>query len=338
MGHRTSQPQFGRKLAHVALALGISFIAHARIDITKTERRLDIRIDAVPFASYVWSDKKILRPYFCNVRAPNGAQVTRSYPPDPVLNKDNADHDTMHPGIWLAFGDVNGLDVWRNKARVWHVRFVEEPKTDEEHASFTVLNAYDPLNGSDNSSFYETCRYDIYPLDIGWYILSQSVFLSRKSAIRFGDQEEMGFGVRVQTPLTVKFGSGTILNSEGGHNESGTWGRIAKWCSAYGKVDDTYIGATIMPGPGNFRPSWFHSRDYGLVLANPFGKKAMTAADDKNVAPDATIVPKGEVFRLTYGVCLFSSKEEPDNATVYEWFQHLLTQCAPPTAPLDVPG
>ena len=24
----------------------------------------------------------------------------------------------MHPGLWLAFGDLNGIDFWRNKAPV----------------------------------------------------------------------------------------------------------------------------------------------------------------------------------------------------------------------------
>jgi hypothetical protein len=327
-------PDRFRVVLGLCLAIAGALAALAEIEIVKGDDRLQVRIDKKQFATYVWSDPKILRPYFCNVHAPNGVQVTRTYPPDPVVNKDNDDHDTMHPGIWLAFGDVNGLDVWRNKARVWHAHFVEEPIVEAEHATFTVLNAYDPLTGSNQSSFYETCRYDIYSLDIGWYILCQSAFQSRKGAIRFGDQEEMGLGVRVQTPLTVKFGSGTILNSEKGRNEYGTWGFPAKWCSYYGKVDGNVVGVTLMPGPGNFRPSWFHSRDYGLVVANPFGKKAMTAADKTDVAPDATIVPKGNVFRLAFGVFLFAAKNEPDNSTAYEWFAELLSQCGPPKPPM----
>ena len=33
----------------------------------------------------------------------------------------------MHPGVWLAFGDVNGEDFWRNKWRIEHAAFVAEP-------------------------------------------------------------------------------------------------------------------------------------------------------------------------------------------------------------------
>jgi len=92
-----------------------------------------------------------------------------------------------------------------------------------------------------------------------------------------------------------------------------------------------------MPAPGNFRPSWFHSRDYGLVVANPFGKKAMTAPENPAVSPDATVVNKGEPFRIAYGVFVFASKKSaPDNSTAYEWFQELLTDGEGPEPPLEI--
>ncbi|MCC6153857.1 MAG: PmoA family protein [Candidatus Hydrogenedentes bacterium] len=302
----------------------------------KDPTHLFIRVDDKPFATYVWSDPKIPRPYFANVYAPNGVQVTRSYPIDPVLNKDNDDHDTFHPGLWLSFGDVNGLDFWRNKARVRNLRFVQQPTSEDDHATFTVLNVYEPTEGPSDNAFYETCRYDIFALDIGWYLIAQSAFQSSKGEIRFGDQEEMGFGVRIQTPLTVKFGSGAILNTNKGRNELGTWGFPAEWCTYYGKAGDAYCGVTLMPGPKNFRPSWYHSRDYGLVVANPFGKKAMTGTKRPDMQPDVTVVPKGEVLRLTFGTLVFVSNSEPDNATAYDWFNELLSQCEPPKVPLEL--
>ncbi|HRK34127.1 MAG TPA: PmoA family protein [Candidatus Hydrogenedentes bacterium] len=304
--------------------------ATGEVAFEKTSKDMKIRIDGKPMATYVWSDEKTLRPYFANVFAPNGMQVTRIHPPDPVVNRDNSDHETMHPGIWLAFGEINGMDTWRNKARVRHIRFVAEPSFDGEQGTYTVLNAYEPLDGSKSNAILETCRYDIFALDMGWFLLSQSVFRSNDGELRFGDQEEMGFGVRLNTPITVKYGTGAILNSEGGRNEYGTWGQRAKWCSFFGNTNDGVVGITIMPGAENFRPSWFHSRDYGLVVANPFGKKAMTAADDTSVQPDATTIPAGEPFRLTNAVYIFATKGAPDNATAYDWFQELLAQSEAP--------
>jgi hypothetical protein len=50
------------------------------------------------------------------LRAPSGVAVTRHHPP--IAGSDATDHDTMHPGVWLAFGDLNAQDFWRNKARI----------------------------------------------------------------------------------------------------------------------------------------------------------------------------------------------------------------------------
>ena len=84
-----------------------------------------------------------------------------------------------------------------------------------------------------------------------------------------------------------------------------------------------------MPGPKNFRLSWYHSRDYGLVVANPFGKKAMTGAKKPEVLPDMTVVPKGEVIRLIFGTFVFAANAEPDNATAYEWFNNAIPRSRP---------
>lgn len=318
-----SRVGIGRRVAVLAVAL-LPHTVIAEINFSKTDSQLAIAVDGKPFATYVWNNSTILRPFFANVYAPNGTRVTRPHPPDPVVNKGNDDHETMHPGLWLAFGDISGMDVWRNKARVRHVRFVEGPSVDGDHGTFAVENAYEPLEGG-AGAIVERCRYDVFALDMGWFLIARSTFTSA-SEIRFGDQEEMGFGMRVNTPLTVKLGNGALVNSEGGRNEYGTWGQRAKWCSAFGTADGAVVGATLMPGPDNFRPSWFHSRDYGLVVANPFGKKSMTAPDDASVPPDSTVAPPGAEFQFAFGVYVFAGKGAPDNASAYEWFQELLGQ------------
>lgn len=82
---------------------------------------LVLRLRGEPVAEFVYRDAKVLRPFFANLRAPGGVTVTRHHPP--LAGTDATDHDTMHPGVWLAFGDINGEDFWRNKGRMEHVRF-----------------------------------------------------------------------------------------------------------------------------------------------------------------------------------------------------------------------
>ena len=105
-----------------------------------------ITIGGKSFATYAAGDGPITRPFFKHLHAPNGTQVTRSHPPDP--QSDLADHPTFHPGLWMAFGDVNGADFWRNKDRIRHVGFLEGPRGGPGRGSFAVKNQYE--SGADH--------------------------------------------------------------------------------------------------------------------------------------------------------------------------------------------
>ena len=93
--------------------------------VDRDEKQLRISLSGKPIVEFVFRDDKILRPYFSNARLLNGLKVTRNHPP--IEGVDELDHSHLHPGIWLAFGDINGDDFWRNKAAMEHVRFVSEP-------------------------------------------------------------------------------------------------------------------------------------------------------------------------------------------------------------------
>lgn len=300
----------------------------SRVSFKKDAGRMEILIGGQPIATYVFEDSAIPRPYFCQIKTLEGVQITRPNPPDPIINKDNDDHEKLHPGLWLAFGDLGGKDFWRNKARVHHVKFIEPIVEGSDGGRFVVLNSYEAADGQALPVCEETCTYSIHAVPSGYFLIAKSEFRSDKADFAFGDQEEMGFGVRLNTPLTVKFGSGKILNSEGGENEKGTWGKQAKWCAATGTVEGKTVSVALIPGPGNFRPSWFHTRDYGLMVANPFGKKSMTGPEDAAMAPDATLVRKGEVFKLGFGVWVSDTKPGavPEAQAAYEKCLTLLGQ------------
>ncbi|MSR32318.1 MAG: hypothetical protein EXR99_12525 [Gemmataceae bacterium] len=246
----------------------------------------------------VLKDPEITRPYFTSLHSPNGLQLTRNHPPKP--GADPVDHADMHPGLWLAFGNLSGFDYWRNKARVLNTRFDLDEFPEKGSLGFKLTNHY--LKGlkpgasvlcEETSSFQLSKKGDTYVLD--W----TARFRSTTEEITFGDQEEMGLGVRVNTLLSVKKG-GRIQNQEGGVNEKGTWGKQSGRCEYSGKLEGKTAGLSIEPQAGNFRISWFHSRDYGLMVANPFGRKAFTKREESSHR-----VPKGEVFQLGFRVELF---------------------------------
>ena len=245
-----------------------------------------------PVATYVFRDDKILRPYFANVHAPGGIPVTRNHPPVP--NVDATDHDTMHPGVWLAFGDLSGHDFWRNKARIVHDRFVETPAVRDGQVTFTTQNTFQTASGEDVCR--QTSRLTLAARPAGYLLMWEATFTSDRHDFVFGDQEEMGLGVRVAMAVTEKNG-GKIRNSTGAAGAKATWGQTAAWSDYSGIIDQRRVGVLLMPAPDNFRASWFHNRDYGLMLANPFGRNAFTGDEKSEV-----VVKKGESFRLRFGV------------------------------------
>jgi hypothetical protein len=54
-----------------------------------------------------------------------------------------------------------------------------------------------------------------------------------------------------------------------------------------------------------------HARDYGLIVANAFGRGAMGKGP-----PDKKVVRPGETLRLRYGVCVHEGDCDP--AEIYQ--------------------
>lgn len=285
----------------------------------KKPDQVEVRVGGKPLATYVHQDAKITRPYFAHVKAPGGVQVTRNHPPTP--GKDLTDHDTFHPGIWLAFGDLNGHDYWRLKARVRHHKFIDEPSGGPGKGGFAVENHYLSTDGK-TVVCRETARYTFLVRPSGYLLLWDSEFRSAEGDLSFGDQEEMGLGVRVATPLCVQRG-GQIVTSTTARNEKEVRGRSDPWVDYSGVIDRQHVGVMLMPDPNNFRPSWYHARDYGLLAANPFGRKALTGGQ-----PSKVVIKKGEPFRLRFGVLLHAQAENVkpvDLAAAYEDYLKQIT-------------
>lgn len=274
--------------------------------------RLLIEYSRRPVAEYVFGDEMILRPFFANLHEPGGIQVTRRHPP--VRGRDATDHERMHPGVWLAFGDINGHDFWRNKAVVQHQRFLQKPASGTDRLTFRAENRLKTAEGKILGS--ELSRVVLTVQPGGYLLIWESVFIADQSDLSFGDQEEMGLGVRVATEITEKNG-GVLTSSNGAKTAKGTWGKAFEWCDYSGVIGDRCVGVTLMTDPANFRASWFHNRDYGLMVANPFGRNAMKQGD-----PSTIQVSKGERLRLCFGVFLHSSpvKTETNVRSAYVQF------------------
>ena len=319
--HFNSVPAIARNIrsgAHViflaicAMAFGSNASGASGFAFEQADDRVIITHGNRPVAQYVFKVQKILRPYFAQVHTPDGIQVTRNHPP--VAGKDPVDHDTMHPGIWLAFGDIKGQDFWRNKAAIRHGKFIEPLSVANNQLTFATENTLIATGGEIlaklNSAFVLTS------LDDGYLVSWKAAFTPLVDDFAFGDQEEMGFGIRIATPLSEKNG-GTVRNSDGLTGAKNTWGKTAAWCDYSGVLSNRLVGITVLAEPTNFRPSWFHSRDYGLIVANPFGQQAFTKGE-----PSRVPVAKGKTFTLRFAAFIHSTptNQPPDIAGAYKTF------------------
>jgi hypothetical protein len=277
--------------------------SEAEVAFAKKPGEVHVTIGGENVATYMYADSTIPRPYFAHVHGPGGVQLTRNHPP--IEGQDRTDHATMHPGIWMAFGDLNGTDIWRNKGRVVHERFVQEPAGGSKRGSFAVENRY--ATGTGETICVEVCRFTFLVRPHGYLLFWDSTFSSDRE-FHFGDQEEMGLGVRLATPIAVTSeGGGRILDSEGRKNGGEIWGKTADWCDYSGPIESRFGGITVMPHPNNFRPCWWHARDYGFVAANPFGRAAFSAGP-----PSKVVVRPGAALRLQFGLLIHASEKEDD--------------------------
>jgi hypothetical protein len=253
-------------------------------------------------ATFVWKDSLVVsRPYWMHLRSPDGYLLTRNFPP--LASVDATDHETMHPGLWLSFSGLSGSDFWRNKAAVRREGWIEEPFVKEGVAGWSMKFSYS-CDQDPNRPIDEVSQWRLVEGKVGHWLFWDSTFYPQGEAI-FADQEEMGLGIRMATELSVKKG-GTIRNSLGGVNEAGVWGKQAAWVDYSREINGRRRGIVMVPHRENFRACYFHARDYGLLVANPFGERSFTGQGD---GTDRVVHPDHR--RLRVGIYLYSGEIDP---------------------------
>src|SRR5262249_22822427 len=141
--------------------------------------------------------------------------------------------------------------------------------------------------------------------------------------ITFGDTKEGALGVRVHDQMREQKGNGRLTNAEGKVGERDCWGQLSAWCDYSGTVDGKKVGLTIFDDPKNPHPAAWHSRGYGLMAANPFGRarSRFPAVKGRN---DLVRLDKGRHLRLRYGILVHTGDvEEAQVAEQYKRFVKL---------------
>jgi len=283
--------------------------------VTLRERadEVDILVKGSLFTTYHFSNG-LARPFLHPVIGPHGRLVTRGFPMIPDDPKEVKDHP-HHRSIWIAHGDVNGVDNWseeKGHGKTVHRGFLVKrsgPVLSE------IVTLGDWVSSTSQKMLSEKTTIRIYNTSEDLRIMDVDIELEPVSVgVTFGDTKEGGMiSVRVASSMDVERG-GVIQNSFGGIDEAETWGKRAHWCDYSGKVEGDHVGIAVFDHNGNFRhPTYWHVRDYGLMTANPFGISYFTG-DPSN---KGTYVLPGK-NRLAFRYRIFVHKGDAVGGNVAE--------------------
>ena len=264
-----------------------------KIELKKTTSGLDVCYGEKVIAEFSHTQTPQGRPFICNIHTLDGIKVTRNYP---ITDKDQDDHP-HHQGLFHTFSQLNGIDFWHMKGMAKHRLFTVPPK-DGNPASFSAESVYLDRDG-ETPLLKETMSYGFHITSEGLLITINAIIEAEAEKVIIGSKEEGGIAIRVASDLRVQKG-GKMIDNKGRKGGKAIWGKAARWVDNSGKKKGRWVGATLFASHSDLGVFHWHSRDYGLIAANPFGPL--------NKAPDR-ILKKGEKLSFNYGLMVHSHEQ-----------------------------
>ena len=307
-----------------------------RVVKNEAARRVDVSVDGQPFTSYVWPEK-LKVPVLYPLRTAQGTIVTRGFPLEPRAGE-RVDHP-HHAGLWLNYGNVNGVDFWNNSIAV-------PPEQQKKMGTVAHRGITRMSGGKDRGQLdveMEWVMPDSQPIlrEATTFVFHAgpnmravdriTTLTALEKRVLFHDDKEGMLGMRVRReleqpsneplvftdasgrPTTVKVmdnnGVTGLYRSSEGKTGDAVWGTRAHWTMLTGKVDQEAITLVILDHPKNVGfPTYWHARGYGLFAANPLGQEVFSNGKEKL---DFTLEPKQSVtFR--YRLLIISGSTTSD--------------------------
>lgn len=226
-------------------------------------KKVEVSAAGHRFGEYVF-DPAINKPFFGPVLNDAGESFTR-------LDLTAKEHPHQR-SVFIAVGDVNGVDCWNEYNNFGYVRNegISDIFSGSAYATFTAHNRW--TDKENNPLIYEDTKYTVYNQTERVRVLDIEVkFTAKYGKVTFGPTKEAGpLGIRLRDELREDIGSGTLRNSWGGVGEGECWSRSAEWCDYFGKPEGLgCMGVTVFDNEKNERhPTAWHIRSYGLFAAN----------------------------------------------------------------------
>jgi hypothetical protein len=296
----------------------------ASCTIKKFGNMLEFKIGDKPVGRYLFDPSQV-RPHFHPLYTQEGKHLTRAYPMQKNVPGETTDH-IHHRGCWIGHqivmleaktpGEkplnanfwaeaVNPLQQHQGKQLCTKT---EEPKIGSGQASIVTHNTWQTTSGA--KVLEEKRTLHLFDLGTAQLIVFDIDLHASEGALTFGDEKDGFMAIRVADVMCEKNKKGGLLeNAEGkqhmgvsdNKDRQGCWGLRSAWVDYSGMIDSQAVGVTLFDHPKNPVPACWHARDYGLLTANPFGRKHAKFPDAQG---DVVKFAKGEHLIFRYGVLI----------------------------------
>ena len=271
------------------------------------DKRIDVMIGDKLFTSFIWPEN-VYKPVLFPVYTSAGTVITRGFPLSP-REGESTDH-AHHVGIWLNYGDVNGVDFWGNGStgslspRGGVIRHLNIEKMTDGAGKAVIVSNESWVDSTGKEMLAERTEYHFSGKGSARIIDRITTLTATGDTMKFKDTKEGMFGIRVARQLqlpakeditlqekqggttTVKAQAesditGNYRSSEGITGED-VWSTRAKWMDLYGRIGDETISIVVCDHPRNQSyPTYWHARGYGLFSANPLGANDFTQGKEQ---------------------------------------------------------
>lgn len=275
----------------------------------KAEKKVDVLIDGKLFTSYIYPEN-VKKPVLWPVMSPAGNMLTRSYP---MVNKegDRSDHP-HHVGVWLNYGDVNGLDFWNNSEAIpvekrdgYGTIFHKSVDKLESGKGKALLVTSAEWKSPDNTLMLnEQTRFSFLVTENSRIIDRTTTLTAVIDEVKFTDNKEGMFAIRVARELELPTEKPTeLVDSHGvitkvdkmdntyvkgnyrsaeGVEGGKVWGTRCRWMKLASEIKGEQVALVIIDNPSNVGyPTYWHARDYGLFAANTLGQKIFSKGENE---------------------------------------------------------
>ena len=326
-----------KKLLSMVLILALTFsisVAQPKVQLESkpAEKKIDVLIGGKLFTSYIYPDN-IKKPVLWPVITAEGNEVTRQFP---LKNKtgERSDHP-HHVGIWLNYGDVNGLDFWNNSeaiskddapkyGTIYH-EIIESTQSGKGEATLVTSASWKDIKG--NKLLNEVTEHTFKVTGKTRIIDRTTTLKAENGKVNITDNKEGMFAIRVTRELELpskgkvkvtdshgvvteveasddKSVSGSYLSSEGIKDDA-VWSTRGKWMKLSGVINGEKVAIVIFDHPGNAGyPTYWHARGYGLFASNTLGQKVFSnGKEEMNLT-----IENGESATFRYRLALFSGE------------------------------